>query len=83
MNEQKTNKRRTMNEQKTVRAARADKQMTKERRTNDEGRVVLNQREVKAKRVLKKRILVDFNFGKVQDENSQTNSGRLQKQRTK
>ena len=83
MNEQKTNKRRTMNEQKTVRAARADKQITKKRRTNDEGRVVLNQREVKAKRVLKKRILVDFNFGKVQDENSQTNSGRLQKQRTK
>ena len=72
-----------MNEQKTVRAARADKQITKKRRTNDEGRVVLNQREVKAKRVLKKRILVDFNFGKVQDENSQTNSGRLQKQRTK
>ena len=66
-----------MNEQKTVRAARADKQITKKRRTNDEGRVVLDQREVKAKRVLKKRILVDFNLGKVQDENSQTNSGRL------
>ena len=72
-----TNKRRTMNEQKTVRAARADKQITKKRRTNDEGRVVLNQREVKAKRVLKKRILVDFNLGKVQGENPQTNSGRL------
>ena len=83
-----------MNEQKTVRAARADKQITKKRRTNDEqmtnnertndeGRVVLKQREVKAKRELKKRILVDFNFGKVQDENLQTNSGRLQKQRTK
>ena len=65
-----------MNEQKTVRAARADKQITKKRRTNDEqmtnnertndeGRVVLKQREVKAKRELKKRILVDFNFGKV------------------
>ncbi|EKY17876.1 hypothetical protein, partial [Capnocytophaga sp. oral taxon 324] len=67
----------TMNEQKTVRVARADKQITKKRRTNDEGRVVLNQREVKAKRVLKKRILVDFNLGKVQDENPQTNSGRL------
>ena len=66
-----------MNEQKTVRVARADKQITKKRRTNDEGRVVLNQREVKAKRVLKKRILVDFNLGKVQDENPQTNSGRL------
>ena len=77
MNEEKTNKRRTMNEQKTVRVARADKQITKKRRTNDEGRVVLNQREVKAKRVLKKRILVDFNLGKVQDENPQTNSGRL------
>ena len=66
-----------MNEQKTVRAARADKQITKKRRTNDEGRVALKQREVKAKRELKKRISVDFNFGKVQDENSQTNSGRL------
>ena len=66
-----------MNEQKTVRAARADKQITKKRRTNDEGRVVLDQREVKAKRVLKKRILVDFNLGKVQGENPQTNSGRL------
>ena len=83
-----------MNERMTVRATRADKQMTKKRRTNDEqktnnertndeGRVVLKQREVKAKRELKKRILVDFNFGKVQDENLQTNSDRLQKQRTK
>ena len=61
-----TNKRRTNDEQKT-----------NNERTNDEGRVVLNQREVKAKRVLKKRILVDFNLGKVQDENPQTNSGRL------
>ena len=66
-----------------MRAARADKQITKKRRTNDEGRVVLKQREVKAKRELKKSILVDFNFGKVQDENPQTNSDRLQKQRTK
>ena len=72
----------------TVRAARADKQITKKRRTNDEqktnnertndeGRVALKQREVKAKRELKKRMLVDFNFDKVQDENLQTNSGRL------
>ena len=30
------NKRRTKDEQKTVRAARADKQMTKEGQTNDE-----------------------------------------------
>ena len=66
-----------MNEQKTVRAARADKQITKKRRTKDEGSVALKQREVKAKRELKKRILVDFNLGKVQDENPQTNSGRL------
>ena len=66
-----------------MRATRADKQITKKRRTNDEGRVVLKQREVKAKRELKKSILVDFNFGKVQDENPQTNSDRLQKQRTK
>ena len=77
MNEQMTNNERTNDEQKTVRAARADKQITKKRRTNDEGRVVLKQREVKAKRELKKRMLVDFNFDKVQDENSQTNSGRL------
>ena len=61
-----TNNERTMNEQKT-----------NNERTNDEGRVVLKQRKVKAKRELKKRILVDFNFGKVQDENLQTNSGRL------
>ena len=33
---QLTNKRRTKDEQKTVRAARADKQMTKERRTKNE-----------------------------------------------
>ena len=51
--------------------------MTNKRRTKDEGSVALKQREVKAKRVLKKRILVDFNLGKVQDENPQTNSGRL------
>ena len=31
MNEQKTNKRRTKDEQKTVRAARADKEMRKEK----------------------------------------------------
>ena len=67
----------------TVRAARADKQITKKRRRKDEGRVALKQREVKAKRELKKRMSVDFNFGKVQGENPQTNSGRLQKQRTK
>ena len=58
-------------------------QITNNERTNNEGRVALKQREVKAKRELKKSILVDFNFGKVQDENLQTNSGRLQKQRTK
>jgi len=51
--------------------------MTNNERTNNEGRVALKQREVKAKRELKKSILVDFNFGKVQDENLQTNSGRL------
>ncbi|MEB3037361.1 hypothetical protein, partial [Capnocytophaga ochracea] len=34
--EQKTNKRRTKDEQKTVRAARADKQKTKKGRTKDE-----------------------------------------------
>jgi len=66
-----------MNEQKTVRAARADKQITKKRRTMNEQKTVRDGREVKAKRELKKRMLVDFNFGKVQDENSQTNSGRL------
>ena len=32
----KTNKRRTKDEQKTVRAAQADKEMTNKRRTNDE-----------------------------------------------
>ena len=60
-----------------------NEQMTNNERTNDEGKATLKQREVKAKRELKKRILVDFNFGKVQGENPQTNSGRLQKQRTK
>ena len=60
-----------------MRAARADKQITKKRRTNDEGKATLKQREVKAKRELKKRMLVDFNFDKVQGENLQTNSGRL------
>ena len=60
-----------------------NEQMTNKRRRKDEGSVALKQREVKAKRELKKRMLVDFNFDKVQDENSQTNSGRLQKQRTK
>ena len=40
MNEQKTNKERTKNEQKTVRAARADKEMTNERRTKDEQKTV-------------------------------------------
>ena len=43
----------------------------------NEEKVALKQREVKAKRELKKRMLVDFNFGKVQGENLQTNSGRL------
>ena len=56
---------------------RKDEQKTNNERTNDEGRVALKQRKVKAKRELKKRMLVDFNFGKVQDENPQTNSGRL------
>ena len=51
--------------------------MTNNERTKNEGKAKLKQRKVKAKRVLKKRILVDFNFGKVQDENPQTNSGRL------
>ena len=51
--------------------------MTNNERTNDEEKATLKQREVKAKRVLKKRLLVDFNLGKVQDENLQTNSGRL------
>ena len=60
-----------------------DEQKTNNERTNDEGKATLKQREVKAKRELKKRMLVDFNFGKVQGENLQTNSGRLQKQRTK
>jgi len=72
-----------MNEQKTNKRRRKDEEKTNNERTNDEGRVALKQREVKAKRELKKRMLVDFNFGKVQDENPQTNSGRLQKQRTK
>ena len=54
-----------------------NEQMTNNERTNDEGKATLKQREVKAKRELKKRILVDFNFGKVQGENPQTNSGRL------
>ncbi|UZD37649.1 hypothetical protein OL230_07220 [Capnocytophaga ochracea] len=36
MNEQMTNKQRTNDEQKTVRAARADKQITKKRRTMNE-----------------------------------------------
>ena len=54
-----------------------NEQKTNNERTNDEGRVALKQRKVKAKRELKKRMLVDFNFGKVQDENLQTNSGRL------
>ena len=67
-----TNKRRTNDEQKT-----------NKRRTMNEEKVALKQREVKAKRELKKRMLVDFKFVKVQDENLQTNSGRLQKQRTK
>jgi len=66
MNEQRTNKERTKNEQRT-----------NNERTNDEGKATLKQREVKAKRELKKRILVDLNLGKVQDENPQTNSGRL------
>ena len=66
MNEGKTNKRRTKDEEKT-----------NNERTNDEGRVALKQKEVKAKRELKKKISVDFNFGKVQGENLQTNSGRL------
>ena len=43
----------------------------------NEEKVALKQREVKAKRELKKRMLVDFNFDKVQDENLQTNSSRL------
>ena len=43
----------------------------------NEEKVALKQREVKAKRKLKKRMLVDFNFGKVQGKNLQTNSGRL------
>ena len=54
-----------------------NEEKTNNERTNDEGRVALKQREVKAKRELKKRISVDFNFDKVQDENPQTNSGRL------
>ena len=51
--------------------------MTNNERTKDEGKAKLKQREVKAKRELKKRMSVDFNFGKVQDENLQANSGRL------
>ena len=78
-----TNNERTKDEQKTKKRRRKDEEKTNNERTNDEGRVALKQREVKAKRELKKRMLVDFNFGKVQDENPQTNSGRLQKQRTK
>ena len=54
-----------------------NEEKTNNEQTNDEGRVALKQREVKAKRVLKKKMSVDFKFGKVQDENPQTNSGRL------
>ena len=54
-----------------------NEEKTNNERTNDEGRVALKQKEVKAKRELKKKISVDFNFGKVQGENLQTNSGRL------
>ena len=54
-----------------------NEEKTNNERTNDEGKATLKQRKVKAKRELKKSILVDFNFGKVQGENLQTNSSRL------
>ena len=73
----KTNKRRTKDEQKTNKRRTKDEEKTNNERTNDEEKATLKQRKVKAKRELKKRILVDFNFGKVQGENPQTNSGRL------
>ncbi|UZD37760.1 hypothetical protein OL230_07785 [Capnocytophaga ochracea] len=39
MNEQKTNNERTKDEQKTVRAARADKEKTKKRRCESHGQM--------------------------------------------